>query len=99
MRWLVQELIGVVLITCRKRQEHIKELISELQIHSQHQRHDDSGMAHANMCMCLVYSYCTFKKIDLLPSVVSGSRQSKRCIYVIRDCIEAYADVSRVVIV
>lgn len=44
-------------------------------------------------------SGCTFKKIDLLPSVVSGSRQSERCVYVIGDGVEAHADVSRVVIV
>lgn len=44
-------------------------------------------------------SGCTFKKIDLLPSVVSGSRQSECCVDVIGDGVKAHADVSRVIIV
>lgn len=41
----------------------------------------------------------TFKKIDLLFPIVSGSRQGKCCIHVIRNVLEAHTDLSRVVII
>lgn len=44
-------------------------------------------------------AHVTFEKVDLLPSIVSGGRQSERRVYVIGDGVEAHADVSRVVIV
>lgn len=75
----MQELIGVVLITCGNRQLTLAFSFKRCS------RANTSG--------------CTFEKIDLLPSVVSGSRQSERRVYVIGDGVEAHADVSRVVVV
>lgn len=40
----------------------------------------------------------TFEKVDLLPPVVTVSRQGERCIYVIRDLLKPNTDFSRVVI-
>lgn len=41
----------------------------------------------------------TFEEVDHFFSMVTCSRESKRCIHVIRNLVEAHADVSRVVIV
>lgn len=46
-----------------------------------------------------VVSDCTFEKIDLLFSVVSWCRQSKRCIHMIRNFVKTHTDIPRVVIV
>lgn len=41
----------------------------------------------------------TFKEIDLLFAVVTGSGQSEGCVHMIRNLVKAHADISRVVIV
>lgn len=73
----MQELVGVVLITCG----------------------NPTGPLQLIQGGFWFMSDCTFEKIDLLPSVVAGSRQGEGGVYVIGDGVEAHADVPRVVIV
>lgn len=46
---------------------------------------------------CFIIS--TFEEIDLLLSIVTRSRQSKRCVHMIGNFVKAHADISRIVLI